>query len=100
MTHLQAPTAKRTDEREDPVCGFTQADVFLCVDLVVLQACIDGSMEMVTFLVEREASVNRADSEGWTPLHVAASCGHPDIAEWVENTAYYYRRLFGALALV
>lgn len=51
----------------------------------VLQACIDGSMEMVTFLLERDASVNQADSEGWTPLHVAASCGYPDIAEWVES---------------
>ncbi|TWW59790.1 Protein phosphatase 1 regulatory subunit 12C [Takifugu flavidus] len=48
------------------------------------QACIDGSMEMVSFLVEHQASVNQADSEGWTPLHVAASCGYPDIAECVE----------------
>uniref|UniRef100_H3DJF6 Protein phosphatase 1, regulatory subunit 12C n=1 Tax=Tetraodon nigroviridis TaxID=99883 RepID=H3DJF6_TETNG len=47
------------------------------------QACIDGSMEMVTFLLERDASVNQADSEGWTPLHVAASCGYPDIAEFL-----------------
>lgn len=45
------------------------------------QACIDGSMDMVSFLVEHQASVNQADSEGWTPLHVAASCGYPDIAE-------------------
>lgn len=55
------------------------------VDANVLQACIDGSMEMVSFLVEHGASVNQADSEGWTPLHVAASCGYPDIAEWVES---------------
>lgn len=41
-------------------------------------------MEMVSFLVEHQASVNQADSEGWTPLHVAASCGYPDIAECVE----------------
>ncbi|XP_056891637.1 protein phosphatase 1 regulatory subunit 12C [Takifugu flavidus] len=47
------------------------------------QACIDGSMEMVSFLVEHQASVNQADSEGWTPLHVAASCGYPDIAEFL-----------------
>lgn len=40
-------------------------------------------MEMVTFLMEHNANVNRADSEGWTPLHVAASCGYPDIAECV-----------------
>lgn len=41
-------------------------------------------MDMVSFLVEHQASVNQADSEGWTPLHVAASCGYPDIAECVE----------------
>lgn len=47
------------------------------------QACIDGSSEMVSFLLERGANVNQVDSEGWTPLHVAASCGYPDIAECV-----------------
>lgn len=53
--------------------------------LLSSQACIDGSMEMVSFLVEHHASVNQADSEGWTPLHVAASCGHTDIAECVGS---------------
>lgn len=52
-----------------------------------VQACIDGSMEMVSFLLEHQAGVNQADSEGWTPLHVAASCGYPDIAECVERSA-------------
>uniref|UniRef100_A0A3Q3FB83 Protein phosphatase 1, regulatory subunit 12C n=1 Tax=Labrus bergylta TaxID=56723 RepID=A0A3Q3FB83_9LABR len=47
------------------------------------QACIDGSMEIVSFLLERGANVNQVDSEGWTSLHVAASCGHPDIAEFL-----------------
>uniref|UniRef100_A0A3Q1I814 cGMP-dependent protein kinase interacting domain-containing protein n=1 Tax=Anabas testudineus TaxID=64144 RepID=A0A3Q1I814_ANATE len=47
------------------------------------QACIDGSMEMVTFLLERGANVNQVDNEGWTPLHVAASCGHADIADFL-----------------
>lgn len=45
------------------------------------QACIDGSMEMVSFLLDNSANVNQVDSEGWTPLHVAASCGYPDIVE-------------------
>lgn len=53
--------------------------------LTGVQACIDGSMEMVSFLLEHQAGVNQADSEGWTPLHVAASCGYPDIAECVER---------------
>lgn len=47
------------------------------------QACIDGSMDMVAFLLERSANVNQIDNEGWTPLHVAASCGYPEIAEYV-----------------
>lgn len=47
------------------------------------QACIDGSMEMVAFLLDHSANVNQVDSEGWTPLHVAASCGYRDIAECV-----------------
>uniref|UniRef100_A0A8C6ML41 Protein phosphatase 1 regulatory subunit 12C n=1 Tax=Nothobranchius furzeri TaxID=105023 RepID=A0A8C6ML41_NOTFU len=47
------------------------------------QACIDGSIEMVTFLVDHGASVNQVDSEGWTPLHVASSCGNPDIVEFL-----------------
>ncbi|XP_058496969.1 protein phosphatase 1 regulatory subunit 12C isoform X2 [Solea solea] len=47
------------------------------------QACIDGSMEIVTFLLEHGANVNQVDSEGWTPLHVAASCGYPEIADFL-----------------
>ncbi|XP_061882708.1 protein phosphatase 1 regulatory subunit 12C [Entelurus aequoreus] len=47
------------------------------------QACIDGSMEMVSFLLEYGANVNQVDSEGWTPLHVAASCGYRDIADFL-----------------
>uniref|UniRef100_A0A665UYK1 Protein phosphatase 1 regulatory subunit n=1 Tax=Echeneis naucrates TaxID=173247 RepID=A0A665UYK1_ECHNA len=47
------------------------------------QACIDGSMEMVTFLLEHGANVNQVDSEGWTPLHVAASCGYSDITDFL-----------------
>lgn len=49
------------------------------------QACIDGSMEMVDFLLSHGANVNQVDSEGWTPLHVAASCGNLEIAEYVMN---------------
>ncbi|XP_059982008.1 protein phosphatase 1 regulatory subunit 12B isoform X9 [Lagenorhynchus albirostris] len=40
---------------------------------------------MVKFLVENGASVNQQDSEGWTPLHAAASCGHLNIAEYFIN---------------
>ncbi|XP_032091514.1 protein phosphatase 1 regulatory subunit 12C isoform X3 [Thamnophis elegans] len=40
-------------------------------------------MEVVEFLVENGADVNQADNEGWTPLHVAASCGYNEIAQYL-----------------
>nr|XP_015105087.2 protein phosphatase 1 regulatory subunit 12C isoform X4 [Vicugna pacos] len=47
------------------------------------EACIDENLEVVRFLVEQGATVNQADNEGWTPLHVAASCGYLDIARYL-----------------
>lgn len=54
------------------------------------QACIDGSMDMVSFLLDQNANVNQPDSEGWTPLHVAASCGHPEIVECVARASPWF----------
>lgn len=71
-----------------------------CSPPTLPQACIDGSMEMVSFLLEHQASVNQADSEGWTPLHVAASCGYPDIAEWAESRLHGPQRGVGGGACV
>ncbi|KYO33045.1 protein phosphatase 1 regulatory subunit 12C isoform C [Alligator mississippiensis] len=47
------------------------------------KACIDENMEVVQFLVENGANVNQADNEGWTPLHVAASCSYKEIAQYL-----------------
>lgn len=44
---------------------------------------------MVSFLLDHNANVNQPDSEGWTPLHVAASCGHPEIAECVVHMSLH-----------
>lgn len=61
------------------------------------QACIDGSMDMVSFLLDQNASVNQPDSEGWTPLHVAASCGHPEIVECVAHASPQLTHFFSLI---
>ncbi|NWY61497.1 PP16A phosphatase, partial [Chionis minor] len=40
------------------------------------QCCIDDYGDVVTVLLESGANVNARDSELWTPLHAAATCGH------------------------
>ena len=45
------------------------------------QSCIDDYREMVQQLLEAGARVNARDSECWTPLHAAATCGHLRLVE-------------------
>uniref|UniRef100_A0A8C5FYR4 cGMP-dependent protein kinase interacting domain-containing protein n=1 Tax=Gouania willdenowi TaxID=441366 RepID=A0A8C5FYR4_GOUWI len=63
------------------------ADIINCANAdgitALHQACIDGSMEIVSFLWDHGANINQVDNEGWTPLHVAASCGYPEIADFL-----------------
>ncbi|GCC18041.1 hypothetical protein chiPu_0020712 [Chiloscyllium punctatum] len=40
------------------------------------QCCIDDYEEIVKLLLQAKADVNACDSELWTPLHAAATCGH------------------------
>ncbi|XP_040002938.1 protein phosphatase 1 regulatory subunit 12C [Xiphias gladius] len=72
-------TERRNGEDVAEIINCSNADGITALH----QACIDGSMEMVTFLLEHGANVNQVDSEGWTPLHVAASCGYSDIADFL-----------------
>uniref|UniRef100_I3J5I3 Protein phosphatase 1, regulatory subunit 12C n=1 Tax=Oreochromis niloticus TaxID=8128 RepID=I3J5I3_ORENI len=72
-------TKRRNGEGTAEIINCSNADGITALH----QACIDGSIEMVTFLLEQGASVNQVDNEGWTALHVAASCGHADITEFL-----------------
>ena len=54
-----------------------------------MQACIDDDLDMVEFLVEQGADINRGDNEGWTPLHATASCGFISIAKLVSLCKKY-----------
>ncbi|XP_070536717.1 protein phosphatase 1 regulatory subunit 16A-like [Ptychodera flava] len=47
------------------------------------QCCIDDNEEMMKVLIDFGANTNARDSELWTPLHAAATCGHVHLAEYL-----------------
>ncbi|XP_064467056.1 protein phosphatase 1 regulatory subunit 16A-like [Ornithodoros turicata] len=47
------------------------------------QCCIDDSEEMMKLLIDYGANVNAKDSEQWTPLHAAATCGHIHLVRYL-----------------
>uniref|UniRef100_A0A8D8T1T5 Protein phosphatase 1 regulatory inhibitor subunit 16B n=1 Tax=Cacopsylla melanoneura TaxID=428564 RepID=A0A8D8T1T5_9HEMI len=47
------------------------------------QCCIDNNEEMMILLIEFKANVNAEDSEKWTPLHAAATCGHLPLVKYL-----------------
>ena len=51
--------------------------------LFIFQCCIDDSEEMMKLLIEFGANVNARDTEKWTPLHAAATCGHLHLAKYL-----------------
>lgn len=46
-----------------------------------VQCCIDDFVEIVQCLLDAGACVNACDSELWTPLHAAATCGHTGLVQ-------------------
>ncbi|XP_039285749.1 protein phosphatase 1 regulatory subunit 16A [Nilaparvata lugens] len=47
------------------------------------QCCIDDNEDMMKLLLEFGANVNAEDSEKWTPLHAAATCGHLHLVSYL-----------------
>ncbi|XP_048749788.2 protein phosphatase 1 regulatory subunit 16A-like isoform X3 [Ostrea edulis] len=47
------------------------------------QCCIDDNEEMLKLLLEFGALVNARDTELWTPLHAAATCGHVHLCRYL-----------------
>ncbi|KAF3835982.1 hypothetical protein F7725_028540, partial [Dissostichus mawsoni] len=45
------------------------------------QCCIDDFVEIVQCLLDAGGCVNACDSELWTPLHAAATCGHTGLVQ-------------------
>ena len=52
--------------------------VFFCP-----QCCIDDSEEMMQVLLSYGGNPNATDTEKWTPLHAAATCGHLHLVKFL-----------------
>lgn len=52
------------------------------------QCCIDASESIMLLLMKFNANVDARDTESWTPLHAACTCGHLNLVKiLVENNA-------------
>ncbi|KAF8193383.1 hypothetical protein BJ912DRAFT_848523, partial [Pholiota molesta] len=40
-----------------------------------------GSIDIVRFLIDQKAEVDKADGAGWTALHIAVSAGHENVVQ-------------------
>lgn len=47
------------------------------------QCCIDNNSDMLALLLDYGANVNAQDSEKWSPLHAAATCGHLNLVKFL-----------------
>lgn len=64
----------------------------------LVKCCIDDSESMMKLLLEFGANVNAEDSEKWTPLHAAATCGHLHLVKYLigqyELHKFYYNSVY------
>ncbi|XP_063312290.1 protein phosphatase 1 regulatory subunit 27 [Pelobates fuscus] len=47
------------------------------------EAVLSGNLECVKLLIKYGADIEQRDENGWTPLHMACSDGHPHIARYL-----------------
>ncbi|KAF7977136.1 hypothetical protein HWV62_4537 [Athelia sp. TMB] len=44
-------------------------------------AASSGSIDIVRYLIDQKAEVDKADGSGWTPLHIASSAGQEEVVK-------------------
>nr|XP_033817385.1 protein phosphatase 1 regulatory subunit 27 isoform X2 [Geotrypetes seraphini] len=49
------------------------------------EAVLTGNLECVKLLVKYGADIHQQDENGWTPLHMACSDNHADIARYLVS---------------
>uniref|UniRef100_A0A8D2IX28 Protein phosphatase 1 regulatory subunit 27 n=1 Tax=Varanus komodoensis TaxID=61221 RepID=A0A8D2IX28_VARKO len=54
--------------------------IYPCGMAALHEAVLSGNLDCVKLLVKYGADINQKDEDGWTPLHMACSDGHADIA--------------------
>ncbi|MBN3300419.1 PP16A phosphatase, partial [Amia calva] len=79
---LEAAARNDPEEVTELLKSGVSPDLFNEDGLTALhQCCIDDFEEVVRALLAAGARVNACDSELWTPLHAAATCGHTSLVE-------------------
>ncbi|KAG9332092.1 hypothetical protein JZ751_015868 [Albula glossodonta] len=82
ITLLEAAARNDLEEVRELLNSGVSPDLFNEDGLTALhQCCIDDFVDMVQCLLDAGAAVNACDSELWTPLHAAATCGHTGLVQ-------------------
>ncbi|XP_062335035.1 protein phosphatase 1 regulatory subunit 16A [Osmerus eperlanus] len=82
ITLLEASARNDLEEVREMLNSGVSPDLYNEDGLTALhQCCIDDFVEMAKCLLDAGASVNACDSELWTPLHAAATCGHTGLVQ-------------------